>query len=257
MTTFNHQDGQHIEIDGSNIYYEQQGNREGPALVLLHGGFGDMETFNAITPLLGRHYRLIGVDSRGQGKSTLGSGQLTYKRIQQDVQVLAKHLKLERLSIIGHSDGGIAALRIAAANTVRIDKLVTIGAHWALGADDPVREMYAQVTAQSWREMFARSYDSYQALNPAPNFERLAVALRELWLDMSEAGYPQETVRNIRADLLVVRGDEDRLVSRINAVELAERVPNARFLNIPFADHSPQEDRPQWLSAFLDAFLRA
>ncbi len=255
MTTFNHQDGELIEIDHASLYYEQQGNMEGPALVFLHGGFGDIETFNAITPRLGRTYRLIGIDSRGQGKSTLGPSRLTYKRLQQDVEAVVRYLGIEHCSIIGHSDGGIAALRIAAANTLRIDKLVTIGAHWALKADDPTRSMYAEVTAESWCEMFPHSYDRYQSLNPAPDFERLTVALQYLWLDSGEDGYPNEAVRNITADLLVVRGDEDMLVSRTNAVELADRVPNATFLNIPFADHSSQEDRPEWLIPVLEAFL--
>ena len=255
MATFNHQDGHHVETDGARIYYEEQGDRHGPALVFLHGGFGDIETFNAITPQLGKRWRLIGIDSRGQGKSTLGGALLSYKRLQQDVEAVIRHLGLDRVSIIGHSDGGIAALRLAASRTVGVDKLVTIGAHWALGADDPTRDMYAGVTAGSWREMFPHSYDSYQALNPEPDFERLTAALQSLWLDSGEDGYPNEAVRDITAALLVVRGDEDPLVSRANAVELADRVPGAKLLNIPFADHSTHEDQPGWLLAVLDAFL--
>ena len=77
MQAFNHQDGEYIEIDQASLYYEQQGNMEGPALVFLHGGFGDIETFNAITPRLSQTYRLIAIDSRGQGKSTLGSSRLS------------------------------------------------------------------------------------------------------------------------------------------------------------------------------------
>lgn len=103
--------------------------------------------------------------------------------------------------------------------------------------------------------MFPHSYDSYQALNPEPDFERLTAALQSLWLDSGEDGYPNEAVRKITAALLVVRGDEDPLVSRANAVELADRVPGAKLLNIPFADHSTHEDQPGWLLAVLDAFL--
>lgn len=255
MTTFNHKDGHHVEIDGANIYYEQQGNQNGPALLFLHGGFGNIETFNSITPHLGKTWQLIGIDSRGQGKSTLGTSHLTYQRIQRDVKAVAAHLGLDGVSIIGHSDGGIAALRLAASQTIKIDKLVTIGAHWTLKSDDPTRDMYAGITAESWREMFPKSYDSYQALNPEPDFERLTTALRNLWLDSGEEGYPNETVRDIPASLLVMRGDEDQLVSRTNAIELADRVPDAKLLNIPFADHSTHEDRPEWLLPVLDVFL--
>lgn len=256
MTVFNHQTGQTLSIDGARIYYEQQGKPDGPALVFLHGGLGDMETFNALTPHLGKTYRLIGIDSRGQGKSTLGALPLTYQRLQQDVEAVLQYLVLPQVKLIGHSDGGIAALRMAADQVVQIDKLVTIGAHWSLQADDPTREMYAGITAADWREMFPHEVDRYQALNPEPDFEKLMAAVRELWLSRHEDGYPGETVRNIRAKLLLVRGDDDALVSRTNALELVGRVQDAKFLNLPFADHSVQESQPQWLLSILDTFLQ-
>ncbi|QLF94669.1 alpha/beta fold hydrolase [Pseudomonas sp. ABC1] len=256
MAVFNHQDGRHIEVDGAQLYMEQQGNPDGPVLVFLHGGVGDIETFNAITPHLAGQYRLIGIDTRGHGKSTLGTAPLSYARIQRDVQAVLHSLGVPRFTLIGHSDGGIAALRLAAARAPGLDRFVTIGAHWALPKDDPTRALYQGITAADWREMFPHSYNSYQALNPAPDFEALVAAVRDLWLDTGPDGYPAESVRDIEACLLAVRGDEDPLVSRSNALELVERVPGAALLNIPFTDHSPHEDRPQWLLAPLLHFLQ-
>ncbi|MDH5859285.1 alpha/beta fold hydrolase [Lampropedia aestuarii] len=256
MTVFNHQDGERLQINGALIYYEQKGNQNGPALVFLHGGLGNMETFNKITPHLGKTYRLIGIDSQGQGGSTLGISPLTYRRIQEDVEAVIQHLGLANASVIGHSDGGIVALRLAASGATWIDKIITIGAHWALSVDDPTREMYASITATDWRDMFPEEVDRYLALNPEPNFERLLAMVRLLWLDDSEEGYPGETVRSISASLLVVRGDEDQLVSRANAVELADRVAAAKLLNMPFADHSVQESQPDRLLPMLDEFLQ-
>ncbi|MBA6115008.1 alpha/beta hydrolase [Pseudomonas sp. NC26] len=257
MTVFNHQDGEYVQIDGARIYYEQQGNECGFPLVFLHGGLGNIETFNSLTPHLGKNYRLIGVDSRGQGKSTLGTSLLTYKRIQQDVEAVVRHLGVVGANVIGHSDGGIAALRSAATGQSWINKLVTIGAHWALPPDDPTRKMYAGLTAARWRGLFPQEVDRYLALNPEPDFDRLIAAVQKLWLDESEEAYPGETVGAISADVLIVRGDDDRLVSRANSMELAERVPGAKLLNIPFADHSVQESQPKWLLCVLDEFLKS
>lgn len=44
MHTFNHRDGQHLDIDGARIYVEEQGNPDGPALLFLPGGFDQIET---------------------------------------------------------------------------------------------------------------------------------------------------------------------------------------------------------------------
>ncbi|MHC1790833.1 alpha/beta fold hydrolase [Solidesulfovibrio sp.] len=255
MLGFNHRDGRHISIDGAEIYYEIQGNAAGAPIVFLHGGFGSIEDFNALLPGLGQTCRLIGIDSRGQGRSTLGSETLTYRRLQQDAEQVMRHLGLEAPTIIGHSDGGIATLRIAAGNALKLTRIVTIGAHWALAADDPTREMYAGVTPESWREMFPESYAAYQKHNPSPDFAALTQALLGLWLDSGEDGYPNEAVRNIRCATLVIRGDEDPLVSRTNAVELADRVANAKLLNLPFAGHCVHDEQPEPVLWALKAFF--
>ncbi|WP_233420712.1 alpha/beta fold hydrolase [Xenorhabdus nematophila] len=96
MFSFNHQNGRYLEVDGADIYYEIQGNANGYPLIFLHGGLSDIETFNQIVGDFGNTYQLIGIDSRGQGKSTLGQGSLTYQRIQQDVEAVIKHLGLKK-----------------------------------------------------------------------------------------------------------------------------------------------------------------
>lgn len=255
MTVFTHRGGEYLTVDDARLYYEQLGAADAPALILLHGGLGHIESFNAITPHLARRWRVIGIDSRGQGMSTLGGAPLTYARMQHDVERVIDHLALERVTLIGHSDGGIVALRMAASQAVTVDRLVTIGAHWALGENDPARALYEGITAAKWRGLFADDVARYEAINPQPDFARLLEAVRGLWLDDSEHGYPAASVGGITAPLLMVRGDRDRLVSRANALELVEQVPGAQLLNLALADHSPHETHPQWLLPVMEAFL--
>ena len=101
MRNFDHNLGQYLQIDGTSIYYEVVGNEDSPALLVLHGGFGTLEDFNSILPDLDKEFKVIGIDSRGQGKSTLGSQALTYEKIQKDVERVLEHLNIDKLSIIG------------------------------------------------------------------------------------------------------------------------------------------------------------
>ena len=96
-TTFDHHSGIHLDIDGARIYHEVTGNKNSPALLVLHGGFGNIEDFNPILPELDKEFRIVGIDSRGQGKSTLGPSGLTYERIQQDVERILEHLHINTL----------------------------------------------------------------------------------------------------------------------------------------------------------------
>src|SRR5438128_991125 len=101
MNTFDHQSGQHLAIEDAHIYYEITGNPEAPALLLLHGGLGSVEDFNSLLDAFVPFYKVIGMDSRGQGKSTLGSAGLTYERIQHDIERLLEHLNIERVTVFG------------------------------------------------------------------------------------------------------------------------------------------------------------
>lgn len=253
MLRFDHLSGRHLQVDDARIYVEEHGDIDAPVLVFLHGGFGTIEGFNGVLPLLSQRYRVIGVDTRGHGKSTLGASAWTYGLVQRDLERVVEALGLKSFAAIGFSDGGIAGLRLAAAGRVGITKLVTIGASHQLGEAD--RAIFESVTAESWRKKFPDTYERYQALNPEPNFDRFAAALVRGWLDDSDEGYPGATVNKITCAVLVVRGDEDHIVSRATTFDLVEQLKSAKLLHIPFAGHEVTEDQPEALMAIVNRFL--
>ena len=61
----------YADSDGVQIYYEVEGNPEGPPLVLQHGLTGYLESWRerGYTEVLGDDYRLILIDARGHGRS--------------------------------------------------------------------------------------------------------------------------------------------------------------------------------------------
>lgn len=256
MKNFNHQSGEYLQTDGAKIYYETVGNENAPTLLVLHGGFGTLEDFNIVLPELNKDFRVIGIDSRGQGKSTLGEKALTYEQIQKDVESVLEHLNIDTLNIIGFSDGGIVAYRLASLTSLNIEKFVTIGSRWHLKNTKPTKEMFLQITGESWRKKFPETYDAYQKLNPEPDFDFLAESLIKMWLDENPSGYPNEAVKNITCPLLIARGDDDHLLSREAVVELSEIVKGSRLLNIPFAGHAAFEEQKEIFMISLNEFLK-
>ena len=255
MKTFDHHSGKHLEIDGASIYYEETGDKNASVLLLLHGGFGNLEDFNPILPDLTKTFRVIGMDSRGQGKSTLGSHPLTYERLQKDVERVLEHLNIDALSIIGFSDGGITAYRLASLTSLNIDKLVTIGSRWHLKNTEATRDIFLKITGESWREKFPDMYDDYQSLNPEPDFDFLTHSLIDMWLDSASSGYPNEAVKNISSSLLIVHGDNDHLISKEAVVELSELVKGSSLFNIPFAGHDAFVSQKEIFMLGLNEFL--
>ncbi|WP_077003075.1 alpha/beta fold hydrolase [Variovorax sp. KK3] len=254
MTTFDHERGRTIDVDGARIYAEAIGADDMPTLVLLHGGFGNMEDFDRLLPSL-EGWRVIGIDSRGHGKSTLGDGAWTYQRVQQDTEQVLAALGVRRCTLLGFSDGGIAALRMGASPALTIDRIVVAGATWHhknLASSKPILQ---GVTAESWKRKFPQTFDAYQRLNPAPDFERFTKALVKGWLDETPSGHPDDRVTNIQAPVLVVRGDDDHLTSLEDAVELRQKLPDGHFLGIPFAGHVAFDDAAEVFVPALRGFL--
>lgn len=255
--SFNHQSGSTLSIQGAEIYFEIVGNQDAPPLLLLHGGVGSIEDFTPLLPGLADSFRVIAIDSRGHGRSTLGDGPLTYQRLAEDAIQVLRHLQLSRTAVLGFSDGGIVGYRLMASGEITVSKLATIGAAYELRADDPVREIYARVTGESWRKKFPDTYDLYQQLNPEPDFARLITASVKMWLDDTATGYPGDTVDRLSGDVLIMRGDEDQFFPRQAAVDLANRVRGSVLANIAFASHVAYEDQKEIVLLTLREFLKA
>ena len=253
--TFDHRSGTHLEIDGARLYHEVIGTRGAPPLVLLHGGFGTIEDFNGIVGPLLERFEIIGIDSRGQGASTLGPERLTYARLQADVEHVLDRLGVEHPSVIGHSDGGIVAYRIASMTTRTLERLVTVSARWHVRQAERTRDVFVATTGDRQRRDKPETFEAYRRCNPEPDFDRLAKALVAMWLDPETTGHPDERVASIACPLLIVRGDDDELLTRRAVVDLADRLDQASLLNVPFARHLAFVDQPAIFSLALDRFL--
>lgn len=255
MNTFNHAAVNEHVIDDAVIYYEITGNKDSPVMLLLHGGFGSMEDFNPILPLLLSTYCVIGVDSRGHGQSTLGSKKLSYGLLQKDIESLLLHLDIKQLSIIGFSDGGIVAYRLAAFSTLKIDKLITIGSTWHINDALQTKDLFLRITPQSWENKFPETVALYKRLNAEADFNRFFPAVVAMWLDDDNTGYPNEQIAQASCALLIVRGDNDHLTTRKSVAKLADLVKGASLLNIAFAGHVAYTDQYEIFKIALKQFL--
>ncbi|MCP4024027.1 MAG: alpha/beta hydrolase [Desulfobacteraceae bacterium] len=255
MQTFNHTCGKYLEINTANIYYEEMGDKNKPVLLMLHGGPQDIEDLNPMASYLAKKFRIIGIDSRGHGKSTLGNEKLTYEQIQLDAEAVLKELEINIVNIIGFSDGGIAAYRIAANNKVKVKKLITMGASWSekdvADADDVIRT----ITPESAKQIFPKNFEKYQQLNPEPDYDLFIQSLVAMWLDRSKTGHPNESVKDITAKTLMIRGDNDFLVSLDSLAMLKQKINESSFMNVPFAEHAVYEEQPQIVEIVLKQFL--
>ena len=255
QTTFCHATGHLVTCSDSQIFVEEIGTADLPVLLMLHGGFGNIENFNMITPALSRRFRLIGIDSRGHGKSSLGQIRLSYELLTDDLSQVIETLQLQEFSILGFSDGGIVAYRYAARQDPRLRKIITVGASWEMSEADPAWEMISAMTGAVWKETFPDSYESYMRLNPEPDFDRFSKAVVAMWTDLSPDGHPGILMRHINNEMLIVRGDNDPLTTLDSMAKLRRFTKKANILNIPFAEHLAFADAPDIFLRTISDFL--
>lgn len=97
----------YLDADGVKIRYIDTG--KGPAIVLLHGGTSNLEswTTRGVVDDLARDFRVIAFDARGHGKSDKPRDPAAYGRQQAlDVVRILDALKIDRAHIVGFSLGG-------------------------------------------------------------------------------------------------------------------------------------------------------
>ncbi|RPH32491.1 MAG: alpha/beta hydrolase [Bacteroidales bacterium] len=256
MKGFDHISGKYLVVDNAKIYYEEYGVEDKPALLVLHGGFGNIQNFNDVIPSLREEFRVIGIDSRGQGKSSLGSNELTYELLQQDVERVLEHLRISDINILGFSDGGVVALKLASNTRLNVKKLIAIGSRWHTKNIQPLKDIFSKITGEILKERYPSNYDIYQRLNPEPNVNLLAEKLIRLWLDEGETGYPNEKVRNISCPVLIMRGENDPIVSNRVLIELSEMLKTFRLINIPNAGHVVFKDQKEQFLLSVKDFLK-
>src|SRR5215831_4119289 len=103
--------GHSAKVNGISMYYEIYGS--GPPLVLIHGNGGSIASMRCQIEYFSRSHRVIAADSRSHGKTQDGTVRLTYELMADDLAALLDEMKIDKVEIIGQSDGGILALLIA------------------------------------------------------------------------------------------------------------------------------------------------
>ncbi len=198
--------GKYASVNGVDLYYEMHGT--GTPLILLHGGFGTLETFNAVAPTLALNHQVIGVDLYGHGRTALTSRPLRFEHMADDISGLIQHLGLGKADVLGYSLGGAVALQTAIRHPEQVNKLVVISSPFKRTGWHP--EMQTGMSSIA-PEFFVGTllHDVYMKSAPKPeDFSRFVTNMREA---MSQNYDWTEQVSALKMPTLIIAGDSDGL----------------------------------------------
>src|ERR1700679_3162 len=114
-------------VNDIRMYYAVYG--EGSPVLLIHGGLGNADIWGFQVPALARDHTVIVADSRGHGRSTRSNRPFSYALMADDYLALLDYLKIEKVALVGWSDGGIIGIDIAIRHPERLSRLFAFAAN--------------------------------------------------------------------------------------------------------------------------------
>ena len=248
------------------------GDPAGPPVALLHGGGLSSAEWTDLAPALADDHHVVAFDARGCGESDPDpERRYGAATIAEDLERVRSHCGLERLAIVGHSFGAVAACVYAAEHPERATRVVLLDG----GPADHTRPASLENPPLSFpsrddadralrKNMLRRGFPDwyldgrFRTLGDGSLTWRSDMAGRMRWSrDGGEPLIPGlwPYVERLRAPTLVLRGDESPLFPRENAVRMTEVNPLVRLLDVPQAGHFVHVDRPDVVLAAIRAFL--
>lgn len=252
-----------VAVDGATLSGEIRGDR--PALAFLHGFGGDRRTWDAVVAALPDDMPLLRHDQRGFGGSAQDeSAPFSHA---DDMAALLDALEIDRISLVGLSQGGAIAANFAIDHPDRVDRLVLIapalmGWEWS---DDWRRHWRAMVTAARGGDMAqARSLWWEHPLfaccregapGAALQHEMAQFAGRQWINDPQHRVLPDiERLHCIQAPTLLLTGGHDLPDFHLIADLLTAAVPDIRRIDYPDAGHMLPLEQPSRIAAEIAAF---
>lgn len=101
-----------VQLEDVNMHYQIWGDGETP-LLLIHGNGGSVNSLREAAQYLANDYTVYLPESRCHGQSS-DPGEISYALMAKDYAQFCGALGIEKPLIVGHSDGGINAIQIAA-----------------------------------------------------------------------------------------------------------------------------------------------
>ena len=262
--------GAYVDAGGINTNYLEAG--QGAPVVLVHGsgpGVTAYANWRLTIPGLARRFHVFAPDMAGFGFSDK-PGSYGMDRWVGQLTGFLDALGLDRASLVGNSFGGGLAIRVAVEHPERVERLVLMG---ATGVEFSITEGLDQVwgyqpgleNMRKIMDYFAYSrelvtdelaevryraalapgvQEAYSAMFPAP---------RQRWVQAMAT--PEDKIRAIQHETLIIHGREDKVIPLSNAYRLLDLIERSELHIFGRCGHWSQIEWAADFNALLVRFL--
>jgi proline iminopeptidase len=289
-------EGKYVTVNGAKLWVVTVG--KGDPLILIPGGPGGAHPGLRRFDTLAANYQLVYFDAFGRGKSDTARNvtEYTIARDVEDIEGLRKALKLQKISVLGHSYGGVVAQGYAVkypqhvshlvlANTFHSflmwqenddnsnheirtnypevwDSLMKVREKGIVSSDPLHQEIYGQVP---YGFLYAYNPDNFRnrGAKPYPNPMNTKLYYQMVGKDGdfivgNDIGNFdfRQQLKDLKMPILIYGGRYDRVAVPWMMVKYKQYCPQAKFVMFERSGHNPQVEEPKVLFSLLNDFLR-
>jgi pimeloyl-ACP methyl ester carboxylesterase len=216
-------------VNGIHMYYAMYGS--GDPILLIHGGLGHADIWaNQVKDLMTDHTVIV-ADSRGHGRSTRTDAPYGYDLMASDYLALLDYLKIDKVYLVGWSDGGNIGLDIAMNHPERLSRLFAQAANVTVdGVKPDVME------AKAFARYIDRSGEDYKRLSKTPDqYDAFVEQISHMWA--TEPNWSDEQLAKIIVPTAIVLGDHDEAIKRDHTEHMAAVIPGAKLIILKDVSH--------------------
>ena len=255
-------------VNDVELCYRDEG--EGQSLVFLHAFPLDQTMWDDQVSHFSASYRVITLDWRGFGKSSLGEGPSTMAAFASDLAGLLDFLKIDKTMICGLSMGGYAAMSFLQQHADRVRALVLADTR-ATADTDEGRQNRLKMAAQAREEgpgaiaeqMISRLFGSTSLNTRANVVERVRAmilanrreGIARALLGMAERPDSTSVLSGITSPVLVVVGEEDTLTPPAEAEAMCKVIPGSEMATLKGVGHLANLEDPQTFNTVVSRFI--
>lgn len=253
-----------VVIDNQVVHYEVFGR--GRPVVFLHGWLGSWRYWFPTMEVVAEQFRTYSFDFWGFGDSRRQASQISIQNYSDQVVRFLDELGIEKAILVGHSMGGMVALKTAIQYPERITRVATVGApivgdslSWLLKLTD--RPLAADLFARlPWLRRYLFKFFLGETSDPAVNevlddsVKSSSNTLRRAVSSMWRTDLRPELHR-LKVPALIVHGGHDDIVHP-NQADLFDTISEAQVVMMPSSRHFPFLDEAELFNDVLLRFLK-
>jgi len=267
---------QFVENRGIRYAYRRFGKQGTTPLICLGYFNSNMDAWDpAVTNGLAAIQEVILFDNAGVGASR-GETPSTVAETAQHVFAFCEALGLKKIDLLGFSLGGMIAQQVALDRAGLLNNLILLGTGprggegltftelspeeqadpvaFLLGAFFSPSEASQRAGREYVKRLESRTDDRDRPVSRESAIAQLA-AIRE-WGTIPASGR-YATLKDIRHPTLIIHGNKDIVVAPINALILAEHLPDAQLIVYPDSSHATQYQHARLFLEHVKLFLHS